>query len=167
MQLEIKPLDNPQILLEINNSAVPYVNMLDSGKAQWLLEHATRSWLASLDGRAVGVLVLLNATCGLESEYYQWFTERYENFLYIDRVVVADWARGHGVATALYRAVDQVAVEGGYAIASEVYSQPPNTASLKFHQVMGYREVGSQYMLSEGKTVVKLLKYAERARLRV
>jgi len=82
MQLEIKPLDNPQILLDINNSALPYVNALDSGKAQ-------------------------------------------------------------------------------------VYSQPPNTASLKFHQVMGYREVGTPYMLSEGKTVVKLLKYAERARRRV
>lgn len=163
MQLEITPLADPEILIEINNSALPYVNTLDRGRAEWLLRHAIRSWLARLEERPAGVLVLLEAGCRFESDYFRWFTERYENFLYIDRVIVADWARQRGVASELYRVVEGVAEEGGWAIATEVYSQPPNTASLNFHRSLGYQPVGEQVSLNEGKTVLKLMKFAGRA----
>jgi predicted GNAT superfamily acetyltransferase len=166
VRLEITSLGNPEILIEINNAAIPDVNALDATKAQWLVDNSITSWLATLDGRAAGVLVLLSDTCRLESDYYRWFTERYENFLYIDRVIVATWARGRGVAKELYREVERVAGEGGYAIATEVYSNPPNVVSLKFHRTMGYCEVGTQYSTGEGKTVAKLMKYVERTKPR-
>jgi predicted GNAT superfamily acetyltransferase len=163
VNLHIATLDDAGVLATMNNSAVPDVNRIDDRKARWLIAHARLSASAALDGRAAGVIVVLDDTAALSSEYFQWFTARYRNFLYIDRVIVAAWARRQGVATRLYREVDRLANEHHLAVASEVYCDPPNAPSLAFHAKMGYMEIGQQLSLAEGKTVAKLIKYREKA----
>lgn len=164
VSVEVSILEDPEILMSINNSAVPEVTPLDRPKARWLLAHSILSSMVVLDGEVAGVMVALSETSGLDSEYYRWFTERYSGFVYVDRVIVSAWARGRGLATLLYREVEAVAAEHGLAIATEVYSEPPNAPSLAFHARMGYHEVGTQYSETEGKTVSKLMKYQERSR---
>jgi len=163
MSLEITPLENPTLFMEINNAAVPDVNFLDEARAGWLVSHSFFPRLATLDGQVAGVLIALSETAGFDSDYYRWYVARYKNFVYIDRVVVAAWARGLGVATALYQHLEQMAEEKGLAIAAEVYSDPPNVPSLNFHRKLGYQEVGTQFCEAEGKTVCKFMKYVERA----
>jgi predicted GNAT superfamily acetyltransferase len=163
VNLHIATLDDAGVLATMNNSAVPDVNRIDDRKARWLIAHARLSASAALDGRAAGVIVVLDDAAALPSEYFQWFTARYRNFLYIDRVIVAAWARRQGVATRLYREVDRLANEHHLAVASEVYCDPPNAPSLAFHAKMGYVEIGQQLSLAEGKTVAKLMKYREKA----
>lgn len=164
MTIQIENLVNPGILLEINNAAVPDVNGLDLPRAQWLLAHAALSKMAVVDGQAAGVMVVLSEFADFDSVYFRWFSQRYSNFIYIDRVIVSAWARRLGLAAALYREVDRAAIEQGLAIATEVYSRPPNTASLNFHAKMGFAEIGTQFSELEQKTVSKLMKYPERAR---
>lgn len=164
MNIQIEDLANPDILLEINNAAVPDVNRLDLARAQWLLANAALSKMAVVDGRVGGVIVVLSEFADFDSVYFRWFSQRYSNFFYIDRVIVSAQARRLGLAAALYRQVDQAAVEQELAIATEVYSRPPNTASLNFHAKMGFAEIGSQFSELEQKTVAKLMKYPERAR---
>ncbi|MFS8120698.1 MAG: GNAT family N-acetyltransferase [Microcoleus sp.] len=161
MSLEIIPLDNATTLLEINNAAVPDVGVLTAVKARWLAEQVVMPGLAVLDGRQAGVVVVLSDNCGYASDYYRWFTDRYQDFLYIDRIVVADWTRGRGVAQALYQEIDRLAQERRLAIAADVYSEPPNTPSLNFHRKVGFQEVGSQYFPAINKTAAKFMKYAE------
>ncbi len=163
MELTVSILDKPDTLIEINNAAVPDVNGLDGQKAHWLVENAILAKVAAVDGQAAGVIVVLSENSGYDSDYFRWYTERYRNFIYIDRVIVSAWARGFGVATALYQEVEQFAQDKGVAIAAEVYSDPPNIASLNFHRKMGYQEVGIQFSAMEGKTVAKLMKYLEQA----
>ncbi len=160
MTLEISPLTDPNILETINNAGIPQVNAIDLAKATWLLAHASLARLAVLDGKPAGMLVVFDAHCGLDSEYYAWFTGRYRNFYYIDRVVVLDWARRQGIARALYCEVDALALAQQTAIAAEVYSQPANLPSLQFHASFGFQPVGEQFCAHEGKTVAKLMKYA-------
>jgi uncharacterized protein len=167
MSVQIENLVNPEILLEINNAAVPDVNRLDLPKAQWLLTHAALSRIATVEGQVAGVIVVLSELAEYDSSYFRWFTERYRNFIYIDRVIVPVWARRLGVAAELYRHVEQVAGEKGLAISVEVYSEPPNTASLKFHAKMSFQEVGCQFSELEKKTVSKLMKYPDRAQRKV
>lgn len=163
MNLEITPLENPALFMEVNNAAVPDVNFLDEARAEWLVSHSFFPRLATVDGKVAGVLIALSETAGFDSDYYRWYVARYKNFVYIDRVVIAAWARGQGVATALYRDLEQMAEEQGLAIAAEVYSDPPNVPSLNFHRKLGYQEVGTQFCEAEGKMVCKFMKYAERA----
>ena len=162
--LQMADLRNPEILFALNNAAVPDVNHIDRRKADWLLVHSALARVASLDGRPAGVVVVLADTAGLDSEYFRWFTERYESFLYIDRVIVAAGARRRGVATRLYLEVDDLAQAGRQAIASEAYCEPPNVASLSLHRKMGYLEIGQQVSMSEGRTVAKFMKFGDRAR---
>lgn len=166
MGIEIGYLDDPQLLLEINNAAVPDVGVLDDVKARWLVHHLMMPGLALLDGRPMGLVVVLSDRCGYNSDYYRWFTDRYDNFLYVDRVVVTAEARGQGIGKQLYESIETLANELKLAIASDVYSEPPNTASLHFHNKMGFQTVGSQPFPAIQKMCAKLMKYPERAKVK-
>jgi uncharacterized protein len=156
MEFEITPLDHANTLLEINNAAVPDIGALNPVKAQWLVEHLMMPGLVLLDGQAAGIIVVLSDSCGYDSDYYRWFTDRYENFLYIDRIVVAAWARRQGVAKRIYQAVEQTAQEHTLAIVADVYSDPPNMASLNLHRAMGYEVIGTAYMANQKRPLLNL-----------
>lgn len=164
MSLEITFLNNLDTLLEINNAAVPDVGQLSISKARWLISRLLMPGLAVLDGKEAGIIVVLSDRCEYDSDYYRWFTERYQDFLYVDRIVVASWARGRGVAQALYQKADELSQELNVAIAADVYVEPPNTPSLNFHQKMGFVEVGRQHFPAINKTAAKLMKYEELAK---
>jgi len=164
MTLTITNLDDPNLLLDINNAAVPDVNELTAAKAQWLVDHVVTPGVARIDGRPAGMVVVLSDHCGYDSDYYRWFTERYENFLYIDRVIVAASARGQGVARSLYAEIDRIAQARQMAIVADVYSNPPNVPSLALHRAMGYQEIGSQAFPQIGKICAKFMKYEKYAK---
>lgn len=164
MNIQIQSLTKPEVLQEINNEAVPDVNPLDLAKARWLVSHAALASMAIVNGQVAAAIVILSESAEFDSDYFRWFSERYSNFIYIERVIVSAWARRLGLAAELYRRVEEVAGEKGLAIATEVYSEPPNIASLKFHAKMGFEEIGNQFSELEQKTVVKLMKYPDRAR---
>jgi len=164
MSLKIAPLEDANLLLEINNAAVPDVNMLTEAKAGWLVDHVVTPGLALLDEKPAGLVVVLSDQCSYDSDYYRWFTERYENFLYIDRVIVAASARGQGVARQLYQEIDRIAQERKLAVVADVYSDPPNVPSLALHRAMGFEEVGSQEFPAIGKIAAKFMKFGEYAR---
>src|SRR5262245_30066656 len=107
MMIQIDDLRDAAILQELNNAAVPDVNHLDDRKAAWLVSHAVLARVAAIEGAPAGVIIVLSDAADLASEYFTWFTAQYENFVYVDRVIVTAAARQHGVATTLYREVDR------------------------------------------------------------
>ena len=131
MPRTIEPLTDAHLLLALNNPAVPDVGELSLDKAGWRADHCVLPGMAMLDDQVAGIVVALSDHCGYNCDFYRWFTDRYTNFLYINRVIVPAWACGRGVATALYQATEQAAHEQGLAIVSDVYSEPPNTPSLR------------------------------------
>lgn len=164
MPLKITPITDPNLLLAINNAALPDIGELSLHKAGWLTANCVLPGLALLDDQIAGIVVVLNDRCGYDSDFYRWFTDRYTNFLYIDRVVVTSWARGRGVAKGLYQAIEQAALEQSMAIVADVYSDPPNTPSLNLHRSMGFEEVGSQHFPDRQKTAAKFMKYVQHAK---
>lgn len=142
---------------------MPDVNPLDLPKAQWLLAHAALARIATVEGQVAEAIIVLSELAEYDSDYFCWFSESYSNFICIDRVIVSAWARRLGVAAELYHHVEQVAKEKGVAIGADVYAEPPNRASLKFHAKMGFEEIGTQFSALEQKTVAKLMKYPDRA----
>jgi uncharacterized protein len=82
---------------------------------------------------------------------FRWFKERYESFVYIDRVIVAPDQRGRGVASMLYRDLIARSEEAHQPrIVREVNIDPPNPASLAFHAALGFEMVG-EASISDGK----------------
>jgi hypothetical protein len=86
---------------------------------------------------------------------FAWFAARYDDFFYVDRVVVAPEFRGKKLADRFYDDLESVARDRGVRLVTcEVNAEPPNPVSLRFHDKRGFREVGR--VPYSGKTVSML-----------
>lgn len=145
-------------VLKLNEAAVPNVNSVDPAKMAWFSQSAAYFRVAESAGKLAGFLIAIAAGTDYQSQYFGWFCQRYTNFIYIDRIVIADEVRRQGVGFALYRDLEQYAFESAYILASDVYSDPPNEISLAFHARYGFEEVGRQVVENGAKVVTKFLK---------
>lgn len=102
----------------------------------------------------VGFLLALREGADYHSVNYLWFTERYPEFLYIDRVVVAALHRGNRLGKLLYDDLFNFAREKRIAaVTCEFDIEPPNEASRRFHSRYGFREGGKQWVAGGKKQV--------------
>ena len=149
-------------LLPLTPDALPAVLALNNAHARelsWLepqrLEHLVgQAFLVLRAGAADAFLMTFDQDADYDSENFLWFRARYPRFVYVDRVVVADHARGRGLARRLYEALfDKARAAGHSVVACEVNSDPPNPASDAFHAALGFAEVGQAALVGGAKTV--------------
>lgn len=154
----ITPADLPA-LLAMNNAAVPDVNRLDEAELARLADLSAVATVVVLDGKPHGIMLALRSGQPYDGLNYRWFTERYEDFLYVDRVIVAPDKRGAGLGRMLYAEVfDHAAAHGVARVTCEVNLEPPNPGSLRFHTRLGFAQVGEQYTEKGTKRVALLAK---------
>ncbi len=132
--------DGPR-LLKLNAESAQMLSELDEQRLEFILELAHRSLVAELDGEVVGFAIAIAQGMHYDSDNYRWFSERYESFLYLDRIAVDATHRRRGVGGALYDAMEATAAASGRMVC-EVNVEPLNQVSLAFHRARGYREVG-------------------------
>ncbi len=105
-------------------------------------------------GCAVAFLLALREGCAYPSLNYRWFVERYERFLYVDRIVVANSHHRRGIGEALYADLFDFARRiGTPCITCEIDIDPPNPVSSRFHARHGFVEVGTQTVAAGKKRV--------------
>ncbi|MGP0100761.1 MAG: GNAT family N-acetyltransferase [Solirubrobacteraceae bacterium] len=152
---ELTPADWPR-LLALNLASVRELSELDDQRLQWILSLAHRSLAVESEGQMVAFALAIASGTAYDSENYRWFGARYERFLYLDRVVVAEPLRRRGIGAQLYDAME-AAADGFGRMVCEVKVLPPNQASLAFHRSRGYVEVG-RLTHGQGKVVALLSK---------
>jgi uncharacterized protein len=85
---------------------------------------------------------------------FQWFRQRYPRFAYVDRVAVAQTARGRGLGRALYEDLfAKAAAEGHTIVTCEINTDPPNPGSQAFHAALGFNAVGDAAIYGGKRTV--------------
>jgi len=135
------PADRSAVLA-INDANVPDVGPLDDAKLDLLLDEAESFLVVEIDSVVVGLMVLLGPGGTYASPNYRWFSERYDQFVYVDRIALAESARGRGWGPALYARFEELALERGVVtMAAEVNTVPFNERSLRFHAIAGFEEV--------------------------
>jgi predicted GNAT superfamily acetyltransferase len=143
-------------LVAINDAAFPAVPITPAGELAELIA-SSRLTLVVDDGEPAGFIVVLAPGLAYASENYTWFSSRSQDFLYVDRIVLAPRLQGQGIGPRLYAAVEDAArVDGATEITCEVNVRPPNPGSLAFHARLGFVEVGRQETKG-GTTEVALL----------
>ena len=135
-------VDDFTIIESLNNSVVNLTSPMDAERIQQL--HAMSSYHRVIiqDSQLMAFLLVLGPDCDYNSVNYQWFDQHYEDFAYIDRIVVRDGSRGRGLGTLLYENLFAWAISQQIGnIVCEYNVEPLNEASQKFHDVLGFQEV--------------------------
>lgn len=150
--------DDLPAVLDMNEGAVPHVSRVDIEQMRWFSKGAHYFRVAQKDVEIAAFLIGLGPGTNYQSPNYQWFCEHYENFIYVDRVVVAETARQSGLAGRLYDDFAATAAGKVGVMTCEVNIKPANEISMQFHLRRGFRQVGSQATEAGKKEVAFLEK---------
>lgn len=132
-------------ILNVNEVNVEVLSPMPMERMLWLKEMSEMFVVAEVDGELAAFLIAIREGQPYDSENYVWFSKKYPQFLYIDRIVIDEPFRAAGLGRALYDAVKDHAKKTGVGVVTcEVDTIPYNETSLKFHEAMGFKEVGEQ-----------------------
>lgn len=145
-------------VLTLNQLETPHVGSVDLQKMRWFAAHADYFRVAAASDRIAAYLIGLRPGTSYESPNYRWFCDRYDDFAYIDRVAVAEFARRTGLASCLYDDFASTMPDSVRIMACEVNLKPSNETSMRFHRQHGFRQVGSRSMEGGTKEVAMLIK---------
>lgn len=143
-------------LSALNDDCLPAVNALEPEDLWHVVTICDYARIAWRGGDRLGVLTVIPAGVDHYSLNYRWFAARYDDFLYVDRIMVTGAARGLGVGRALYEDLFGHAAGRTTRVTCEVNSRPPNPASMRFHRSLGFEPVGEQEIEGGAKAVVLL-----------
>ncbi len=156
--MDIRPAQ-PQdfaAILALNEASVAVLTPLDGERLQTIHNQAALHWVVEQDSKIAAFFLAFRKGSPYDGPIYRWFTERYDSFLYIDRIVVDQLHRGSGIGSALYNQVLAYAQENKLSlITCEIDIEPPNASSLRFHQKLGFKTIGTQ-ATANGKKQVAL-----------
>ena len=146
------------VVLALNNAVGPRILALDASRMRWFFSHASYFRVAEVDGVVAGFLIALRENTPYSSPNFLWFRERYPEFVYIDRIVIAESFRGHGLGRIFYCDVTSYAEVRVPLLACEVFLEPRDDVAVLFHGTYGFNEVGQQVMAGIGRPVSLLAK---------
>ena len=147
------PADFPAVLA-LNEESVHFLSPMTGERLERLHAEAALHRVLTIDGQVAAFVLAFREGADYDSVNYRWFAERYERFLYIDRVVVATARQGRRLGALLYADLfDFARASGAARVTCEFDVDPPNEVSRRFHVRHGFVEVGAQSVAGGRKTV--------------
>lgn len=154
---ELVAADLP-IIWTINQENVPAVGEETRDALARIVEQSVTALVAEVDGALAGFCLVVPPGTDYDSPNYRYFCDRYDDFIYLDRVAITAAHQGKGLGAALYREVERRARARWFTL--EVNVVPPNEGSMRFHLREGFREV-DQLETRPGKIVSLMVKELE------
>jgi len=141
-------------IVDINDVEIQHTSPMDVKHIRHLDQLSTYHRVAVAWGSVAAFLLAMGEKCPYKNENYEWFSSRYPEFLYIDRIVVAATYRGLNIGTMLYRDIFRYARSNNIPIITCEYNLIPlNEPSRLFHEKFGFKEVGTQWISNGAKKV--------------
>lgn len=131
----------------INDAEVPAVGAETSEALAHIASESVITMVAEVDDEIAGFCFVLGPGADYDSLNYAWFAERYDDFVYLDRVAIPPAFRRRGLGRALYAEVERLAAQRcprATDFLLEVNLRPRNDTSLSFHDELGFVEVGQR-----------------------
>lgn len=138
-----------QHILALNNAHAVETGPLDLPALEQMIANAFFSKTDDMHG----LLISFDQDAPYDGANFLWFKERFDQFVYVDRIIVAAHTRGKGLARHYYTQLFDLAKSAGHVrVTCEINLDPPNPGSMAFHENMGFAEIG-RATLENGKTV--------------
>lgn len=131
-----------EAVFSLNEANVPAVGQIGPERIRWFHENAHYFRAAFVDDFLSAFLIGLRPGSSYDSSNYRWFCDNYDDFGYVDRIAVAEKARRLGLARRLYDDFATAMAKAG-VITCEINTLPPNPESMRFHERLGFRQIGS------------------------
>lgn len=132
---------------------------MDRVRLQYLHNLSAYHKVIELDGQVAGFLLAFREGAEYDSNNYNWFNRRYQKFLYVDRIVIAEQAHGRGLGQHFYQDLISVARQQSIPMIScEYYTRPANPVSARFHQAWGFEQVASVSLPGDKEVSMQVLK---------
>jgi predicted GNAT superfamily acetyltransferase len=131
----------------INEAAVPAVGAEQIEDLADIAAESVIALVAEIEGKIAGFCFVLAPGADYHSINYLWFSDRYDDFVYLDRVAISPDFQRRGIGRALYTEVERRSADRcptATAFTLEVNLRPRNDTSLEFHAHLGFVEVGQQ-----------------------
>ena len=158
MDIEIRDamLEDYSQILAINDSEVSHTSPMDADRLAALDADSCFHKVAVAGREVAAFLIAMKDDCGYVNDNYEWFAARYDQFLYVDRIVVNANYAGLRLGSNLYRDLFSYASREAISMVTCEYNiVPPNEPSRVFHNKFGFEDVGEQW-LNEGAKKVSL-----------
>ncbi|MGN8224809.1 GNAT family N-acetyltransferase [Gracilimonas sp. BCB1] len=150
-----KKEDLPAVLV-MNEASVPHVTSEELSEMEYYLNKANPFLIVEEKEELAGFMIVLQKGLDYESLNYKFFCTNYDNFDYVDRIVISEKFRGRNLGTALYQYLADNS--GQKYITCEVNLEPPNPNSLGFHKALGFSKVAEQVTEGGEKRVALMVK---------
>ena len=138
----------------LNLAEVQHTSPMDLSRLAALSDLSCYHRVGCVDSGVAAFLLAMCDTARYENDNFQWFARRFTRFIYIDRIVVSSAFRGLRLGTTLYEDLFRYARERGIPrVTCEYNIVPPNEASRLFHDKLGFRELGTQWVAHGTKQV--------------
>jgi predicted GNAT superfamily acetyltransferase len=138
---DITPADLA-VIFAINEAGAPGVHPEPPEELAAITRESSIALVAEISGVVAGFCQVLAPGADYRSVNYAWFSARYDDFIYLDRVAVSPEFRGRGIGGRLYEEVEARSRASWFTL--EVNLRPRNEGSLRFHARKGFVEVGQQ-----------------------
>lgn len=143
-----------ETICALNLAEVQHTSPMNVARLGELHGLASYHRVACIDGAVVAFLLAMRNGALYLNENFEWFSRKFPQFIYIDRVVVSAETRGLRIGSILYN--DLFVFARGNAIplvACEYNIVPPNEPSASFHGKFGFTEQGTQWVADGTKCV--------------
>jgi uncharacterized protein len=141
-------------ILALNEASVQYLSPLTLDRLQLLHSQAAFHRVLERQGEIAAFLLAFREGTSYDSPNYVWFSSRYSQFLYIDRIVVDERHQGLGLGSKLYDDIISFCKQSHAKLLTCEYDiEPPNAQSSAFHAKYGFEQVGEQRVASGKKRV--------------
>jgi predicted GNAT superfamily acetyltransferase len=141
-------------VLALNLESEALMSPMDAARLLQLERAAAYHRVAVDEAGVAAFLLAFREGADYDSPNYRWFAQRYDRFLYVDRIAVSGARQGRGLGPALYADLFGFAREQGVPrIVCEYYNLPLNEVSQRFHARAGFQEVGTQWLPDRSKQV--------------
>ena len=129
-------------ILSLNQNSIPAVSSSNLEMMKHFLIICDYFKVCKINGEIIGFLNALLPSKDYKSEHYKWFNDRYEFFIYVDRIIINKSYQNQGYGTVFYDDLINSIENKALDIACEIHTKPYNKQSIRFHKKYGFKEVG-------------------------
>lgn len=143
-----------EMICALNLAEVQHTSAMDIARLLELDAISCYHKVACLDGIVAAFLLAMCSGSTYRNDNFDWFSKKYERFIYIDRVVVSSASRGLRLGSLLYEDIFSYARSKAIPlVACEYNIVPPNEPSRLFHDKFGFKQQGTQWLANGTKRV--------------